>query len=493
MRDMTMFKRSTLLLLAAVLLFPFSVSAEDALPQALARQMDVNGQRYGIPGQALLVAHNGRVLFRGAVGEVDVRTHERLTPDFVFPVYSLSKLFVSTLVMQLVEQGKVALDTPASAYLPGLPARWKAIRVRDFLDHTSGVPDYFDARQGKGAAADTVFPPDLRTVFASLADTPLQFPPGTESRYTQTNYLVLAALLARQYGKPYPQVAQERIIRRLHLRHTWLGKTALPEQRVVTSYTGRQGDLEEERDLPWPAYAYGHAALYTSLDDLARFLQAMTSGELVSKATLQRLWQPRILPDGRRGWFAAGWEYGESGAYRQVGHDGGTRVRVRILFKDSLDGEVYTFVYLTNGSARNVWSRVLVDSAMAVVAPDRFPVEALSEAMVRYALQPQAKGDAQAQAKAIRAGSTLDDATLERTINNAGYTIRENLGLDPALRVFALNTVLFPDSANAWDSLAEAHAARGDAEEAKALYGKARALLRDAPKDEDAKVRRPGD
>ena len=491
MRYMMSFKRLAVLLLAAALLSPFGVTAEDPLPHALARQMAVNAERYGIPGQAMLVAHDGQVLFRGAQGEADVRTHERLTTDFVFPVYSLSKLFVSTLVMQLVEQGKVALDMPASAYLPGLPARWKAIPVRDFLDHTSGVPDYFDARQGKGAAADTVFPPDLQTVFASLADAPLQFPPGTESRYTQTNYLVLAALLARQYGKPYPQVAQERIIRRLHLRHTWLGGTALPEQRVVTSYIGRQGHLEEEQELPWPAYAYGHAALYTSLDDLARFLQAMTSGELVGKATLQRLWQPRLLANGRRGWFAAGWESGESGAYRQVGHDGGTRVRVRILFEGSLDGDLYTFVYLTNGSAKNVWSRVLVDSAMAVVAPERFPVEALSEAMVRYALQPQAEGDALAQVKAIRAGTTLDAATLERTINNAGYTLRDNLGIDPALRVFALNTLFFPDSANAWDSLAEAHATRGDAAQAKALYEKARGL-RDKPRDEDAKAGRPG-
>jgi D-alanyl-D-alanine carboxypeptidase len=83
---------------------------------------------------------------------------------------------------------------------------------------------------------------------------------------------------------------------------------------------------------------------------------------------------------------------------------------------------------------------------------------------------------APAQAKSIREGTTLDDATLERTINSAGHTIRETLGIDPALRVFALNTVLFPDSANAWDSLAEAHAAMGDAEMAKALYEKARAL-----------------
>ncbi|WCE05968.1 serine hydrolase domain-containing protein [Pseudoxanthomonas sp. JBR18] len=464
------------MMLAIALLVSPCALAGGALSRTLARQMELNRERYGIPGQALLVAHNGRVLFRGVDGEADLRTHERLTTDFVFPGYSLSKLFVSALVMQLVESGQVALDAPASTYLPDLPARWKAISVRDFLDHTSGVPDYFDTHQGKETAGNTQFPPDLQAVFGSLADVPLLFLPGTKSRYTQTNYVVLAALLAKHYGKPYAQVAQERIIDRLHLQHTWLGMATPPKQRVVSSYIGREGHLEEETDLPWPAYAYGHATLHISLDDLARFLQAMTSGELVSKSTLQRLWQPRMLADGQRGWFAIGWEYGESGAYRQVGHDGGTRVRVRILFDGTLDGDVYIFIYLTNGSAKNVWSRMLVDSAMAVVAPDRFPVEALSEALVGYALRPPAEGDTLAQAKRIRAGTTLSDMELERTINTAGYTIRENLGVDPALRVFVLNTVLFPDSANAWDSLAEAHAAKGDTQGAKLLYEKSRRL-----------------
>lgn len=469
-------KRSMTVLLALVTLLPCSALADDALSGALSRQLEINRQRYGIAGQALLVAHNGQVLFQGVDGEADVETHERVTVDSVFPGYSLSKLFVSTLVMQLVEQGQVDLDTPASAYLPNLPATWRAISVRDFLDHASGVPEYFDNRKGEVVSSAMAFADNLQAVFASLAATPLQFSPGTDSRYTQTNYVVLAALLTAHYGKPYPQVADERIIRKLNLGHTWLGSASLPKGGVVTSYIGKDGSLKEDKDIAWPTYAYGHAGLFLTLDDLARFLQAMTSGELVSKATLRRLWQPRTLAGGRRGWFATGWEYGESGAYKQVGHDGGTRDRVRILFRDSLDGDVYTFVYLTNGSARNVWSRVLVNSAMAVVAPDSFPMESLSETLVGYALQAPAEGDADAKARAIRTSVPLGPAELEGAVNNAGYSIQENLGVDAALRVFRLNTVLFPMSANTWDSLAEAYAAKGDKEAAKVLLDKARQL-----------------
>lgn len=474
-----MIPRNTMKMLFAFvcLLLPCSAFADEALSGALTQQLELNRQRYGIAGQALLVAHDGQVLFRSVDGEADVDTHQRLTADHVFPAYSLSKLLVSALVMQLVEQGLLDLDKSVGAYLPDLPAPWRAIAVRDLLDHTSGLPEYFGNQQGQGPSPDLVFPDKLQTAFASMAGTPMQFAPGSSIRYTQTNYLVLAALLAAHHGKPYPQVAEERIIRRLDLRHTWLGPAALSQHGVVTSYIGKNGRLEKDKDIAWPTYALGHAGLYTTLDDLARFLRAMTAGELVSKATLRKLWQQRTLAGGRRGWWATGWEYGESGGYRQVGHDGGTRVRARILFKDSLDGDLYTVIYLTNGSAKNVWSRVLVDSVMATVAPDRFPTEALMETLVSYALQAPAEGDANTKATAIRASAkALGNAELERTVNNAGYAIRDNLGLDAALRVFALNTVLFPDSANTWDSLAEAHAAKGDAEKAKALYDKAHAL-----------------
>ncbi len=469
--------------LLLALLLPCSASADDARADAMTKQLETNRQRYGIAGQAVLVARNGQVLFRGADGEADIATHTPVIETTVFPVYSLAKLFASTLAVQRIEQGALTLDGPIGATLPGLPAHWQGIRLRDLLDHTSGLPEYFEAPQNGTLAAP--LPADARAVFAALAQTPLQFAPGTRTRYTQTNYLVLAALLAADGGKPYPQLVEDRILRPLQLRHTWLGPAALPKHGVATAYTGRNGQLMPDPDLAWPDDALGHAALYTTLDDLARFLQAMTDGELVGRATLQALWQPRTLPDGQRGWFAAGWEYGDNGIDRQVGHDGGTRVRVRVLFAGSLDGDVDTVVYLTNGSARNVWSRTLVDSILAAMAPERFPAEALAETLRSLALDTGQDDDLRARARAIRAASPLDDIAFERTVNATGYAVRENFGIDPALRVFALNADLFPMSANAWDSLAEAYAAKGDDVQANALYEKARALARDATRRKD--------
>lgn len=221
---------------------------------------------------------------------------------------------------------------------------------------------------------------------------------------------MLAALLAAHYGKPYPRVAEERILRRLGLRHTWIGPTNRPAHHRVTSYLGRDGHLAIDTDIAWPDYACGHAGVYLTLDDLGRFLDALVAGELVARDALRRFWQPRALRGGRRGVFATGWEVGRSGTFVEVGHDGGTRDRVRILFDDSLDGDTYTFVDLTNGNARNVWSRTLLDSVMAVSAPGKFPQEALSERLTSYALSAPEAIDPTTAAAAVRTGSRLEPA-----------------------------------------------------------------------------------
>lgn len=446
-------------------------AAPDPLAQAVKRQMQLNQERYGIAGQAVLVARNGEVLFRGVDGKADLAADRQLQASDVFPVYSLAKLFLSTLVMQLVEHGDVDLGKPASAYVRGLPPGWQAITVRQFINHTSGVPEYFG-----DLYAPSPFPPTIPAALAALGGKPLMFPPGSATRYNQTNFLVLTQLLEAHYGKPYPQIARERIVQKLGLNHTWLGVDAVPKGRLVTAYTSKGGRLEPSKVVPWLPYSFGHAELFTTVDDMARFLQALRTGALVGPRTLEQLWQPQDLSNGRRGVFSTGWEYGESGAYRHVGHDGGAHVRVRIAFQSSLDGDSQVFIYLTNGSKQNVWSRTLVESVMAAAAPKTFAAEALSGQLIDYALKPAVDGAANARMQNILKSSGVQGAALERTINETGYAVRENIGVAASIRVFELNTILFPASANAWDSLAEAYQAKGEGDKAKQLYDKAKAL-----------------
>ncbi|HDS1580314.1 TPA: class A beta-lactamase-related serine hydrolase [Stenotrophomonas maltophilia] len=463
--------------LCAVSLASAGETAAGPSPQ-LDAQLQANRERYGIAGQAVLVAHNSQVLYQGASGDRDTATHAPATVDSIFVAQSMAKLLTSTLVMQLVDQGKVDLDVPASRYVPDLPAAWRTIPVRDFLNHSSGIGEYYDRVDDRWVSKGyTGFAPDLAAALKVAAAAPMQFSPGSRVQYTQANYLVLTALLEAQYRRPYPAIARERILRPLDMRSTSWGVASVPVQRVAVPYIGKDNRLQPANEEPWPTYGWGHADLETTVGDMNRFLQALASGKLVRTSTLETLWQPQKLAGGGSNFFSTGWDTTRGDGYTQVGHDGGTRVRVRLAYKDTLASGYWVFVYLTNGSARNAWSSTLVESTMAMAAPDAFPHAVLSERLIGYALDDRA--DAAAAMRAwLRDSNKVAASELERAINADGYAIRQNLGARRALKVFSLNTELYPDSANAWDSLAECHAALGESETAERLYAKSKALAK---------------
>lgn len=340
-------------------------------PTTIDEQLAQNAQRHGIAGQAVLVLRDGDVVYRGSHGLADREANQPVSPDDVFAVFSVAKLFMSTLVLQAVDEGRIALDAPIGRYLPDLPESWRSVLVLELLDHASGLPDYYDPNRKPITA-----PAALDDALAAIADWPLQFAPGTQTKYTQTNYLLLGAILESLHGKPYRAIVDERIIKPLGLAHTYLGKGHVPQGRFVKIYIGEGGQLVPDPFIEWPDYAITHAELFTTVDDLGAFLNAVIEGRLVKRETLVRAWVPHRMRNGSTGGFAAGWDYGETAGYRHVGHDGGVKVRVRILYDVTGKKSTWVIVYLTNGSAENVWTRKLVDSLQGVVAPDVFRDEA---------------------------------------------------------------------------------------------------------------------
>lgn len=329
---------------------------------AVDAQLLTNQQKHGIPGQAVLVLHNNDILYRNASGTTAIKDGTAVTPKLVFPVYSVSKLFAITLLMQLHEEGKLDISAPASRYVENLPHSWRTIRIDQFLNHVSGIPEYFDAND-----FSRPFPSSLEAVFANLKDVPVSTP-GERTSYTNTNNLVIAAVLESVTRTPYRTLLRQRIIGPLDLQETWLDRADVPKARLVESYSANSDPIAPDISIAWPDYSAAHVGAYMTLDDAGKFMSAIAQGRLVSKAGLLRFWQPYQFANGTFGFFAAGWDYGESGRWHEVGHDGGTKVRVRILFGDNLDDH-YVVVYLTNGNKDGVWSHTLVNSVQTLILP----------------------------------------------------------------------------------------------------------------------------
>lgn len=330
---------------------------------AIDAQLLANAQKHGIPGQAVLVLHNSDILYRNAIGTTATEDGLLVTPKTVFPVYSITKLFAITLAMQLQEEGKIDISAPASHYVDNLPLSWRSIRIEQFLNHASGIPEYFDSND-----FSRPFPASLDAVFAKLHKVPLASAPGERTSYTNTNNLVIAAVLEAVTQTPYRVLLRQRIIEPLDLHETWLSLADVPEERLVKSYQSKEGKIVPDLSITWPEYSIAHVGAYMTLDDLGKFMSAVAHGRLVSKAELLRLWQPYQLANGATGFFATGWDYGEWGRWHEVGHDGGTKVRARILFDENLD-EHYVVVYLTNGNKDGVWSHTLVRSVQTIILP----------------------------------------------------------------------------------------------------------------------------
>lgn len=319
--------------------------------------IDANAREHGIPAQSVAITHNGQPYYQRQTGTLHSGDDTPVDEQTVFPVFSVSKVLATVLLFQQVEAGRIDLDMPANHYLPELPAPWSAITVRQFLDHVSGVGEYFDQGNLYGQ-----LPPTLDAALANAGALPLIDVPNTKSRYTQTNFLVIAALIEAVSGKPYRELLQAQILDPLGRDDIWLGSAAVPAHRLVSDYRSNDGTLAMEQPIAWPDYAAAHTGIHATASGMAALLDAIAAGQFASAQALEQLWRPHVLANGDYGFFASGWDYGESGDWREVGHDGGAKLRVRILFKRDPSQERYVIVYLANGSADNVWSRTLVDS-----------------------------------------------------------------------------------------------------------------------------------
>jgi D-alanyl-D-alanine carboxypeptidase len=242
----------------------------------------------------------GRSRFYSA-GVGDLRTHAPVPVDGQFRIASSTKMFVATVVLQLVAEGKVGLDEPIETYLPGLVRDGGTITVRQLLQHTSGLPEYF-TMDYKDIQHRYVEPRQLLDL--ALAQ-PATFPPGTSWRYSNTNYIVAGLLVQRVTGRPIGEEITSRVITKAGLKHTYwpgTGVQTIREKHAHGYYTGDRRFDFTELD---PSWAWAAGQMISTPGDLTTFLSALVGGRLLPSAQLAEM-QKTVSAPG----FPPGWTYG---------------------------------------------------------------------------------------------------------------------------------------------------------------------------------------
>jgi uncharacterized protein YbbC (DUF1343 family)/CubicO group peptidase (beta-lactamase class C family) len=249
-----------------------------------------------IPGAVLVVGHNGAVIYRKAYGRRALEPRpEPMTLDTIFDLASLTKVIATTTaVMQLVEQGKVRLNDPVAKYLPEFAQNGKDdITVRQLLTHYSGLAPDIDltpAFDGKESAFRLAF-----------AETPAQAP-GSGFTYSDTNFIVLGALVEKVSGEMLDVYTERHIFAPLKMTHTrFLPPAAWRAKIAPTEYDENEhmlrGVVHDPRARRMGGVA-GHAGLFSTADDLAKFAQALLNGGggILSAAAVEKMTSPETPP-----------------------------------------------------------------------------------------------------------------------------------------------------------------------------------------------------
>jgi uncharacterized protein YbbC (DUF1343 family)/CubicO group peptidase (beta-lactamase class C family) len=328
-----------------------------------------------IPGAVLLVWHNGQVVYRKAFGNRAVEPRrEAMTVDTIFDIASLTKVVATnTAVMQLVQKGEVRLNDPVAKYIPEFGANGKQdITVRNLLTHFSGLRPDIDltpAWEGRDAA--------LRL---SFAETPA-YPPGSRFVYSDTNFIALGALVERVSGTPLDAYCAKKIFTPLRMTHTRFLPPADWRRRIAPTEFDEQakmlrGVVHDPRARRMGGVA-GHAGVFSTADDLARFAQALLNGSpVLSREMVEKMTTPQQPPTATvlRGF---GWDIdspfssnrGELLPVGSFGHTGFTGTSMWI------DPTTRTFVILLansvhpRGKGSAVALRTKVATAVAAALP----------------------------------------------------------------------------------------------------------------------------
>jgi D-alanyl-D-alanine carboxypeptidase len=261
-----------------------------ALPAAQARPPSLRPiVKAGAPG-ALLFEQHGGVASRSAL---------RLRPADSFRIGSLTKSYVAAVVLQLVGEGRLALDDPVSRYLPGIVPGADGITIRELLGHTSGLPDF----DGLPAVLAPYIGGDLgyvwapRDLIALAVAQPATGAPGAAFAYSNTNYLVAGLIVESVTGKPLGAVLRQRIFRPLGLRHTAFGLTGTSPRPSAHGYSVPPGGSRLDVTTLTP-YSWAAGAIVSTAADIARYYRSLLTGRVVPRALLRTMLTTLPDPNG---------------------------------------------------------------------------------------------------------------------------------------------------------------------------------------------------
>jgi CubicO group peptidase (beta-lactamase class C family) len=264
---------------------------------------------------AVLVARGEKVIFRGGYGFADAAGTRKNTPSTKFSIGSITKTLTAVAVLQLKDTGLVDLDAPVTDYVPEYsPPGSQGVTLRRLLAHSAGVPDVgLDPR----TLGDLTKPRSPLDLIGLIRNKPLDFEPGTKSRYSNAGYVLLGLVIERVSGKSYADYLQNYILRPLGMSQTSYGVGASAEtglaRGLIESAEGRPRDAP----LFHPSLGYSAGGLFSTAEDMWKLNRGLEGDGILAAISRAQMYAPQ------RDGFGLGWLIMQTWGRRDIAHGGG--------------------------------------------------------------------------------------------------------------------------------------------------------------------------
>lgn len=464
---MNLFKTSIRITVALLIVFQISFSFS-SFSQDKQQKIDELVNKYYELGQfngAVLVAENGNIIYSKGVGYADMENKIPNLVDTKFRLASVTKQFTATLIMQLVEQGKIKLEGKLSDYLPYYRKDiGDRVTIHQILSHTAGIGNYTDNRQFmESDAKEKVIPKEFVLKYCSED---LVFEPGTDWAYSNSGYFILGAVIEEVTGKTYEVNLQEKILAPLGMTNSGYEHNEIKYENKASGYSDDFGEYKPARviDMTVP---FSAGSMYSTVEDMYRWDRALYTEKILTKASLDKMFTP-VLNN-----YGYGWSIIEAPlrdmTKKVITHSGGIFGFVSLETRLVNDNNFIMLLSNTENGSLKPLTFGIVDILYGFE-----PSQPKKSVATELAKLIKEKGIE----TAINEVNTFIDKkdeyrAVEGDINQLGYVLMQSGKLKEAIEVFKVNVRLYPGSANVYDSIGEAYAAAGDKENAIINYKKA--------------------
>lgn len=300
--------------LVVLLMFLVSVSGcgVDTVAEVDRLFEDYSGS--GMPGASVMVIKDGQPILIKSYGLANVEQGVPVEPSTNFRLASVTKQFTATAVLMLVDRGKLSLDDSIRQYFPEFPEFAKGITIRNLLQHTSGIQDY-------EPIYGDLFPQQVADsgVVEIISKTEgTMFPPGSQYSYSNSGYAILAVLVEKLSGRTFPEFLHDNIFVPLEMTNTVAfvdGVTTVPNRSF--GYTVSDVGVEFSDQSAWSA-VLGDGGIYSSIEDLFKWDQALYENGLISADLRARSWTPGLET------YGFGFRIDEYKGHKRYHHSGST-------------------------------------------------------------------------------------------------------------------------------------------------------------------------